>query len=86
VTGKGVKAKGKRKRGEDDESVKKGKAGKVGAENTPEDVPEEEEDDEGDMGVMEGTEEDKEQERKSLAYVSSCPQTILVTSYTHTQN
>ena len=71
MTGKGGKVKGKRKRGDDGESVKKGKAGKVGAETTAEDAAEEEDDDEGDVGVMEGTAEDQEQERKSLAYVLS---------------
>lgn len=68
--GRAAKGKGKRKRGDDGESVKTGKDGKGTTELAADEAAEEEEEEEGDEGV-EGEEKlDKEQERRNLAYVS----------------
>jgi hypothetical protein len=73
TAGRAAKGKGKRKRGDDGESVKMGKDGKgteLAADEAAEEEEEEEEEEEGDEGVEGEEKVDKEQERRNLAYVS----------------
>ncbi len=70
TAGRAAKGKGKRKRGDDGESVKMGKDGKGTELATDEAAEEEEEEEEGDEGVEGEEKVDKEQERRNLAYVS----------------
>ncbi len=70
TAGRAAKGKGKRKRGDDGESVKMGKDGKGTELAADEAAEEEEEEEEGDEGVEGEEKVDKEQERRNLAYVS----------------
>jgi len=70
TAGRVAKGKGKRKRGDDGESVKMGKDGKGTELAADEAAEEEEEEEEGDEGVEGEEKVDKEQERRNLAYVS----------------
>lgn len=73
TTGRAAKGKGKRKRGDDEGSVKVGKDGKSVTEPAADEAAEEEEEEEGDEGVEGEEKVDKEQERRNLAYVSPNP-------------